>query len=454
MFFFPHRQENLTFKSPDSIIESGFSSSMPENKSIAAKKSAANDKSSEDFKLNLEIIENLLSIFISIFLSSMAYGILMVMIALRLEANVKNEILISLSTITQIGAGVIFSRFLPILGQKSGLVKSIIYSSLVAGVSALLLYRYFGYLPWLITIYVMGTSLFTMGVSRNTLMINSTPLQLRAIIISISTSLVAFGNALGPIILNLIKTNDEFVSFALASSLYVASIFPLLRLSKADSKIKQDKKIGVWRYVKNSPKIMFGGFCASYAMSSCSAFAIIYGIHGHHMDKAEASLLLSSFLFGTAFYIPLGFLCNHFNRRFIMIFSAIMALLCIGEIYFNSNRQNIFLMFFLLYGSLSGIKLTSMVLISEKYKSTQRLAVNSAYSRITLLGTIFGLLITGMMMRNFENKGLWISVALILTIFLIFCLGNYGAKLASKKWDCHDFSIFLQKPKTNQSIDD
>ncbi len=62
---------------------------------------------------NSELIYNFISIFASIFLSSVGYGILMVLIAIKAEKHIKNEILISISTITQIGAGVFFAKFLP-----------------------------------------------------------------------------------------------------------------------------------------------------------------------------------------------------------------------------------------------------------------------------------------------------------------------------------------------------
>ena len=93
---------------------------------LPLKKNDAN----QNFTWNLSLVQDLLAIFSSIFISAIAYGIMTVMIAFRLEANVKNEILISLSTVAQIGAGVIFSRFLPLFGQKVGMIKSVIIGSI------------------------------------------------------------------------------------------------------------------------------------------------------------------------------------------------------------------------------------------------------------------------------------------------------------------------------------
>ena len=134
-----------------------------------------------------------------------------------------------------------------------------------------------------------------------------------------------------------------------------------------------------------------------------------------------------------------------------MIISAILAIICVQKIYLNQNHENIFLMFFLLFGSISGIKLTSTVLINEKYKSTQRLAVNSAYTRITLLGTISGLLVTGAMMKNFGNSGLWISNTLILALFLVFCFANYVHKFLKKDLVISEISIFIKKSQPQES---
>ncbi len=403
----------------------------------------------QNFTWNLSLVQDLLAIFLSIFISAIAYGIMTVMISFRLEANVKNEILISLSTVAQIGAGVIFSRFLPSLGQKIGMIKSIIIGSIVASICSLLLFKFIFYWLWIIIIYFLGTSLFTTAVTRNTIMIDLSPPKVRSVAISIGISLVAIGNGLGPVVLNLIKTKDSFYSFLLASLLYLISTIPLLRLKKADSIVREQKKIAIWRYIKNSPKIFFAGFCASFVMASCSTFSIIYGIK-IGMTPSEASMLLSSLLFGTIFYTVFGFLCNHFNRRFIMILSAFCSLYIIYVINFYGDNENIFTLFFLLFGSMSGMKLPTLVLINEKYKPTQRLIVNSAFTRVALIGTIFGLLMTGILMKNFGHSGLWLSCSIILTCFIVFWFLNYLYKIFNNDFSYKDLTILYKKSNESE----
>ena len=397
----------------------------------------------QNFTWNLSLVQDLLAVISSIFISAIAYGIMMVMISFRLETNVKNEILISLSTVTQIGAGVVFSRFLPSLGQKVGMIKSVIIGSIIASICSLLLFKFVFFWLWIIIIYFLGTSLFTTAVTRNTIMIDLSPPKIRSVAISIGITLVAIGNAFGPIILNLIKTKDSFYSFLLASALYLISIIPLLRLKKADSIVREQKKVAIWRYIKNSPKIFFAGFSMSFVMASCSAFSIIYGIK-IGMTPSEASMLLSSLLFGTIFYTVFGFLCNYFNRRFLIILSAFCSLYIIYVINFYGDNENIFTLFFLLFGAMSGMKLPTLVLINEKYKPTQRLIVNSAFTRVALIGTIFGLLTTGFLMKHFGHSGLWLSCSIILTCFIIFWFLNYLYKIINNNFSSKDLTILYK----------
>ena len=403
----------------------------------------------QNFTWNLSLVQDLLAIFSSIFISGIAYGILMTMISFRLEANVENEILISLSTVVQIGAGVIFSRFLPSVGQKVGMIKSIIIGSIVASICSLLLFKFVFYWLWIVIIYFLGTSLFTTAVTRNTIMIDLSPPKIRSIIISIGITLVALGNAFGPILLNLIKTNDSFYSFLLASILYLISTIPLLRLKKADSIVREQKKVAIWRYIKNSPKIFFAGFTMSYIMASCSAFSIIYGIK-IGITPSEASMLFSSLLFGTIFYTVFGFLCNYFNRRFLIILSAFSSLYVIYLINYYGNNENIFILLFLLFSSMSGIKLPTLVLINEKYKPTQRLIVNSAFTRVALIGTICGLLTTGALMKHFGHSGLWLSCAIILTCFIAFWFLNYLYKFMNNDFSYKDLTILYKNSNESE----
>ena len=404
-------------------------------------KSAETISGNKEFCWTISLAKDLAAIFSSIFLSAIGYGILMVMIALKLEANVKNEILISLSTATQIGAGVIFSRFLPSLGRKTGMINSIYFGSIISAICALTLFIYPGYLLWLLIIFCIGTSFFICGVTRNTIMIDLAPTHMRAMIISMGTMLVAIGNSLGPVLLNILQSFDNFSTYVIASGFYIASMIPLARLKKLDAVVREEKNISIWRYIKNSPKIMLAAFCVSYAMSSSSAFLIIYGIK-IGMPEDEASLLLSVLLFGTIFYIPIGYLADIMSRRFLMIFFAILALAFAYMLHINQFSHKIYPLLFLMFGALAGVKLPAIVLINEKYKPTQRLAVNSAFSRISLFGNIVGLFATGAIMKNIGPQGLWLSVIAILSLFLFFCCLNYTKKIIKKEFKPSDFSIF------------
>ena len=90
--------------------------------------------------------KNLFLVMLSIFLASVAYGLLLVFISIRLEHNIKNTFFISLSAIFQIGAGVIFAQFLPRFAKKVGLVKSIIISTSITCIASLCLYKFICYI--------------------------------------------------------------------------------------------------------------------------------------------------------------------------------------------------------------------------------------------------------------------------------------------------------------------
>jgi MFS family permease len=440
MFFLFRTKQEPTSRSYD-IAASGFSP-------LPLKSNISEDQS---FRWNFGLVKDFAAIFFALFISAIGYGILMVMIAIKLEANIKNEILMSVSTATQIGAGVIFSRFLPSLGRKSGMINSIYIGSAISAICSILLYWYVGYLFWLVVIFFLGISFFISGVTRNTIVIDLAPTHIRPIIVSIGMMLVAIGNSLGPVVIKIFQTSDSFASFALASALFLASTAPLKRLKRIDSVVREEKSISVWRYIKNSPKIMIAAFSTSFAGSACSSFLIIYGLK-INMPQDEASLLLSVLLLGTVFYIPFGYLANILNRRFMMIFFAALSLILSITLVFTTNTQHIPILLFLLFGFLAGIKLPAILLINEKYKPTQRLAVNSAFSRFSLIGNICGIFTVGILMKIIGPKGLWVAIIIILIFFLVFCCFNYAKKLARKELSFKDFSI-LYKHQNEQMSD-
>ena len=254
------------------------------------------------FSRGIDLAKNITALFSTIIISSIAYGIMVALIAFTAHSQIKNEVLISLSSATQIGAGIMFGRFLPILGRKIGMINCVRLASLLSAFCAIVMYFYVDYFMWIAVVFFFGAALFIAGVTRQTLMINLAPPHTKSIIISFGGMLVAIGNGFGPIFLETIKTSNQFTSYAVVALLYLLSILPLARLKKNEIKIKQEKNIGIWRYIQTSPKIMFAGFCVNYSLSSTSAFLIIYGLN-IGLPEGEETMLYSVLLFCTIFSI-------------------------------------------------------------------------------------------------------------------------------------------------------
>lgn len=396
--------------------------------SFTGQQSSPPDPQEKSIGRNIELAKNITALFSSIILSSIAYGMMVALIAFTANYHIKNEILISLSSATQIGAGVMFGRFLPLLGQKIGMINCIRLASLLSAICGLAMYFYIDYFAWIACVFFFGAALFISGVTRQTIMINLAPPHTKSIMISIGGMLVAVGNGFGPIFLETIKTSNGFASYAIVALLYLLSILPLNRLKKNETKIKKEKKIGIWRYIQASPKIMFAGFCVNYSLSAASAFLIIYGLQSG-LPEGEATMLYSVLLFGTIFSIPLGYLTDIVNRRILMISSAAFSLFCSILLYSAKDPTQIHLLLFIIFGCMTGTKLPAVILINEKYKPTQRLAVNAAFSKFCLIGNIIGIFSTGVVMKLLGPSGLWLSISTILTFYLIFCAANYIQKM-------------------------
>lgn len=404
---------------------------------FTAQPSRPDPNDSRTIRHGLELAKDITALFSSIILSSIGYGMIVALIAFTMSIHVKNEILIAISSATQIGAGVMFGRFLPLLGRKIGMVNSIYLASAVSAISALMMYVYVDYFLWIAIIFFFGGALFVSGVTRQTIMIDLAPPHTKAMIISVGGMLVAIGNGFGPIFLETIKTSQHFASYAIAALAYVLSMLPLSRLKKTEAKVREEKRIGIWRYIQASPKIMLAGFCVNYSLSSASAFLIIYGIK-IGLPPSEAALLYSVLLFGTVFSVPLGYLTDIVNRRILMISCAALSLICVLALYINEDPANIHALLFITFGCMMGTKLPALVLINEKYKPTQRLAVNSAFTKFSLMGNIVGIFTTGMIMKLSGPSGLWLSLVLVLTFFSHFLRGklytkNYPRRIGIQK---------------------
>jgi MFS family permease len=405
----------------------------------------------KNITLNLVVFKDLLTIFSSILLSAIGYGIMTVLISVRLQQFVKDEILISISTLFQIGSGIIFSKYVPAITNKFGLTRTIFLSTLATAICCVLMFKFVNYGLWLIIVYLYGATIFICSINRGTAMVDLTPLQLRSIVISIGLTLIPVGSGLAPLILNLLNTRDTIWSFLLASFVFLLSYLPIHLLKKINSIVRENKKFVAWRYIKNSPKIFASCFTSSFIMSSVGVFSIIYGLQ-IGMPQNKAAILLTALFFGTIFNIPIGILCNYISIRFIILFSTISSIIVIYLLYNYRTEENIFLLFFLLYGFMSGIKLPANVLINEKYQANQRIIVMSTFSRVSITGTICGIINTGLSMKFLGTQGIWITYFIMLIIFLFFWIFNYIFKFINHSLSFKDLTFFKQKINETEKL--
>jgi MFS family permease len=377
-----------------------------------------------------QLIINLTAIYLSIFLSSVPFGIISVLIAVKMDKFVVNANLISLACAMQIFAAIFFAKYLPTISKKLGIIRTIQISTICAAIMALFMYKYFGYFIWLFTIFIFGISLFAFSIIRQSITLDISPPHHKAIIVSTGGMLMSFGNALGPIVLNLVGL-EGFLPHIIAALFYLTSMLPMLLFKNANSIVRESKRISIFRYIKISPKIMFGGFTFNYVQASVSTFLIIYGIRSG-LEVGQASLLFSVLLFGTIFSIPMGYFTDIINRRFLIMVCTTLSFVCAVSLFFVHSVTIMATLLFLLFGFMIGIKLPALILINEKYKPTQRLAVNSAFAKVCFTGNIFGIFITGAIMEVVGAKGLWFSIIGMLFIYLFLNILTYWHKFITK----------------------
>ncbi len=391
-------------------------------------------------------IIDVISLYLATFISCIPNGILAVLISVKMKEHIGNDILISFIFTAQTVAGILFAKYIPKIAKRLGMINAIHVASVVAALIAVLFYFYVNYLLWMMVTFIFGMALFSFVVIRQTMLLDVAPDKHRAIISSASGMAVALGISMGAASMKFID-HEGIKPHIIAATLYILSTIPMLFIKGINCNIKKNKKIGLWRYICKSPKIMFGGFSFNYANASVHSFLVIYGLK-IGMNITQASLLFSVLLFGTVFSIPIGFITDRINRRFIMLSCTIISLILAILIPMSHNLDITAALLFLMFGFSIGIKLPALILINEKYKPTQRLAVVSAFNKMCQIGSICGISATGLSMKLFGPYGLWSSIILVLSIYLLFTIANYLHRFTRNKTLLGNFFINHNETKS------
>ncbi|MDF2965713.1 MAG: hypothetical protein K0Q51_1101 [Rickettsiaceae bacterium] len=232
----------------------------------------------------------------------------------------------------------------------------------------------------------------------------------------------ALGIASGPILLSIFTVPAGINSAIMSSLIATAIIIPLsfIRLwipNQTDSATSTQ----FYNLLQVARIPVMCGFMVEYVFYGVGNFIVLYGI-SQGLSQSESMLLITYMIMSSVLLdIPIGWLVDKFSRPLMIIIFTIIALIAFQLIpYVILNKLHTIIVFALISSSVSGIYISGISQLGDKFQGADLVAANSVLSLMNAAGAFSGIAVTGIAIDLWGDHGIIISLTLTFAIFLIF----------------------------------
>lgn len=344
------------------------------------------------------------------------------------------------------------------LGRMLGLAS--LYSWLLVSTAirlpALLLLSFVVDVPhWLALVALHGLGNVLFGTLLQT-WINSIPFErARGLSIALYGTAISVGLALGPVLVGQLEhvasllaptltavdalasthlalqpdalvTETTRVALVLSAMLSTVAALPLLAGRVLAPRFKRPRQGRLLDTLRQAPAVMFALALTGATILGLQGFITLYGMN-NGLAFEQAALLLSAFMLGAiALEMPVAWVSDHFDRRYVMM--ALVLLSLVAAVGLPMAIYDLWLARGLLFvwgGVMGGLYSICLAVVAERFEGDAQVAANGMASIMEAVGGILGMLAIGLAMQAFQVDGLPYVLMFACVLYFTFALTRY-----------------------------
>lgn len=367
---------------------------------------------------------------IASFLVTTAMGINIVLLPIILKTNNISEFYIGVSAVIDLGAGLLIAPHLNKISKHITTTKLGIISLLTYSILILFIPFFINYIIWLCYMVIFGLFWFCFFTINNTILNQYINNKHRSLIISLNTTIICLGITTGSAIVKFIGT-DNYILYILCSILTLSTaIIYYISLSNLKIKFSHTTNQKLSYFIKKRPDIFLGRLFQEYISTTILVFMVIYGINNGFTPE-NAALIISFYTLSTVFDLLIGYISDRTNRLKHLSTSIIIATILMFIIYRFADQYYIILLSTFLLGTAIGyMYINCNSELNSYFKKEELIAANSCYSMTGNIGGIFASIVTGLLLQNLGNIGIFLPAAfLTICYFIIITYKKYAKNI-------------------------
>ena len=208
--------------------------------------------------------------------------------------------------------------------------------------------------------------------------------------------------------------------------LSTVAALPLLAGRVLAPRFKRPRQGRLLDTLRQAPAVMFALALTGATILGLQGFITLYGMN-NGLAFEQAALLLSAFMLGAiALEMPVAWVSDHFDRRYVMM--ALVLLSLVAAVGLPMAIYDLWLARGLLFvwgGVMGGLYSICLAVVAERFEGDAQVAANGMASIMEAVGGILGMLAIGLAMQAFQVDGLPYVLMFACVLYFTFALTRY-----------------------------
>ncbi len=311
-----------------------------------------------------------------------------------------------------------WAPFVPFFAQRIGTRRVLLLALFVGALSLVAFALSDDYWAWLFIRVIFGATLTTLFVISEYWINAIAPPGRRGLVMGLYTTTLAFGFAVGPLIL-LFTGIDGAKPFVIGIVLFVIGMLPVA-FNRAAPQIEPRTQVRVFRFLTLMPVATLAALLHGAVETASMSLLPVYAVRVHLGVEAGAELLGLFLLGNMLFQIPIGLLSDRFNRPKLLFAVALGGVL--GALALPLAASVSFILFcavLVLWGGLVGsFYAIGLALLGSRYDGAELAGANAAFVMFYSLGMLAGPPVVGFGLDLVTPNGFFFGIALLIAPYL------------------------------------
>jgi MFS family permease len=357
-------------------------------------------------------------------------GVLTPLVALILERDGVDAILIGLNAAMPALAMLLFAGWIAPLAGRVSTVGALLGGLALALVSVLLmpLFRDLG--AWFVLRFTIGLSLSLPWVIGETWINTVVTEKGRGRALGFYATAFYAGLACGPLVVQAIGI-DGWAPFLVAAGALGLAALPLIVAQRLAPdlapRFELASELRLFQVARVAPLILGGAVIAGLTETAFYSLLPLYGLRSG-IGQEAAVWMLTVFVIGSiAFPFPMGALADRMDRqRLFLVCVAAAALGCAVLPLVIGWAPGLWVLMFLWGGLIGSFYALTLALLGQRFAARDLAVANAAFILAYDLGGVAGPVLGGAALDLWDPHGLPLSVGLALIAFLLFAAVRRG----------------------------